>query len=322
MIKAGNAEKSGRQLAKSWPFKRYSLFEKELRDAAAVWFKDKGLPTNARMSYCLKSHDQWKNNIICIDVAEYIYSEQKRLEGKESYPIHKYAHHGLSSQAMIFNLVGPLIVRNDLAPLRDVIKDAGMNWPAGEIQAEFEYDDRDIFNEDTGQPTSIDLFIKGEDSKIFIEAKLAEKGFGGCSIFSSGDCDGKNPVSSDYKDCYLHHIGRKYWKLMDKFGFSEMISKSESICLFVNYYQFFREVLFSLKKDGCFILLHDERNPAFWKESRNGKMYGLWPFLKEFLPDKHKAVVGRITIQRLVKAIENSGRHEWINEFKPKYGIV
>jgi hypothetical protein len=34
----------------------------------------------------------------------------------------------------------------------------------------------------------------------------------------------------------------------------------------VNYYHFFREVLFSLKKGCCcFLLLHDERNPAFFE---------------------------------------------------------
>ncbi len=322
MIKAGNVEKSSRELAKDWPFKRYKVFENELRHVAANWFSEKGLPTNARMGYCLKSHDSWTKNIICGEVADYITKRQKELEGKESYPLHKYAHHGLSSQAMVFNLVGPLIVKKDLEPLREVIEEAGMNWPAGEIEAQFEYDDRDVFNEDTGQPTSIDLFIKGNSERIFIEAKLAEKEFGGCSIFSGGDCDGRNPISSDYKDCYLHHIGRRYWELMDKFGFREMVSESGSICLFVNYYQFFREVLFSLEKKGCFLLLHDERNPAFWKVSKKGEEFGLWPLLKEFVPDKYKASIGRVTIQQLVRAIEKSGRHEWINEFKLKYGIV
>lgn len=313
---------SSRQLAKTWHFERYKAFESELRDAAAKWFSRKKLATNARMRYCLKSHDKWQQNIICEDVADYIKKKQEEHSGKESYPLHKYVHHGLSSQAMVFNLVGPLIVREDFEPLRKAIEQAGMAWPTGKVTAKFEYDDRDVFNEDYGQPTSIDLFISGESKNIFIEAKLAEKEFGGCSVFSGGDCDGRNPTPNEYDGCYLHHIGRKYWKRMDEFGFGKKVSTSGPICPFVNYYQFFREVLFSLKKDGCFLLLHDERNPAFLKVSKNGKKSGLWPFLNEFVPDEHKAAIGRITIQQLIIEIDKSERHhDWINEFKLKYGI-
>ena len=109
---------------------------------------------------------------------------------------------------------------------------------------------------------------------------------------------------------------------MNEFGFMETDFTKGSICAFVNYYQFFREVLFSLKKCGCFILIHDERNPAFLKVSKNRKDSGLWPFLLESVPDKHTANIGKITIQQLVKEIDDSGNHkDWINEFKQKYGI-
>ena len=316
------ADMSSRQLARTWPFKRYKAFERELRDAAAKWFSKKGLATHARMRYCLKSHDSWPQNIICTDVAEYIRQEYELHSGKDSFTLHKYLHHGLSSQAMVFNLVGPLIVRKDFEPLRVAIERAEMAWPTGEVTAEFEYDDRKVFNEDSGQPTCIDLFISGKAERIFIEAKLREMEFGGCSVFSGGDCDGRNPLSYGLDNCYLHHIGRKYWDQMNEFGFGETVFASGPICPFVNYYQFFREVLFSLKKGGCFILLHDERNPAFLKVSKNGKESGLWPFLIESVPAKHAAHIGRITIQQLVNAIDESGCHrDWINEFKLKYGI-
>jgi len=316
------AETNSKQLARTWSFKRYKAFERELQGAAAEWFYKKGFDTHKRMSYCLKSHDIWPQNIICTDVAEYIRQENERHLGKDSFPLHKYLHHGLSSQAMVFNLVGPLIVRKDFAPLRVAIERAGMVWPIGKVTAKFEYDDRTVFNEDSGQPTSIDLVISGEAKNIFIEAKLAEREFGGCSVFSGGDCDGRNPIVYGFDGCYLHHIGRKYWERMDEFGFRETVFASESICPFANYYQFFREILFSLKKCGSFILLHDERNPAFLKVSKNGKESGLWPFLIESVPAEHTADIGRITIQQLVNAIDESGRHhDWINEFKLKYGI-
>lgn len=316
------ADMNSRQLARTWPFKRYKAFERELRDAAAEWFSKKGLATHTRMRYCLKSHDSWPQNIICTDVAEYIRQEHERNLGKDSFPLHKYLHHGLSSQAMVFNLVGPLIVRKNLEPLRVAIEKAGMPWPTGEVTAGFEHDDRAVFNEDSGQPTSIDLAISGETARIFIEAKLVEREFGGCSVFSGGDCDGRNPISYGVDGCYLHHIGRKYWKRMNEFGFGETAFASGPICPFISYYQFFREVLFSLKKDGCFVLLHDERNPAFLKASKDGKESGLWPFLVESVPAEHTSSVGRVTIQQLVSAIDESGRHhDWIDEFKQKYGI-
>ena len=221
------AEMNSRQLARTWPFKRYKVFERELRDAAVGWFSNKGLATHARMLYCLKSHDSWPQNIICTDVAEYIRQEHERNLGKDSFPLHKYLHHGLSSQAMVFNLVGPLIVRKDLEPLSVAIERAGMPWPTGEVTAGFEYDDRAVFNEDTGQPTSIDLAISGETARIFIEAKLVEREFGGC---------------------YLHHIGRKYWERMNEFGFGETTFASGPICPFISYYQFFRECCFRTKR--------------------------------------------------------------------------
>ncbi len=140
---------------------------------------------------------------------------------------------------MVFSLVGPLIVKMDLEPLR-IIMEAGIPWPTGELTAGFEYDDRAIFHEDSGRPTSVDLAISGEETgRIFIEAKLVETEFGDCSVFSGGDCDGKNPASYGLEGCYLQHIGRKYWERMNEFGFS---LGSGPICPFVSYYQLFRQI--------------------------------------------------------------------------------
>jgi hypothetical protein len=310
------------QLAQTWPYRRLASFERELQKAAAEWFSKMGITTHPGMSYRLKSYDDWPQNIICTDVTKYIKQERERHSGENPFPLHKYLHHGLSSQAMTFNLIGPLIVREDLKPLRDAIEQAGISWPRGNVTAEFEYSDRTVFNEDSGQPTSFDVVILGEGRRIFIEAKLVEREFGGCSVFSGGDCDGRNPILYGFDGCYLHHIGRKYWERMIEFGFGVTNLGSGHICPFVSYYQFFRELLFSLENNGCFILLHDERNPAFLKVSNKGKKSGLWPFLMESVPAKFTTNVGRMTIQQLVNAIDESGRHhDWIDEFKSKYGI-
>ncbi|SMG64318.1 [weak similarity to] DEAH ATP-dependent helicase, partial [methanotrophic bacterial endosymbiont of Bathymodiolus sp.] len=123
---------------------------------------------------------------------------------------------------------------------------------SGEVTAGFEYDDRTVFNEDSGQPTSIDLAISGETARIFIEAKLVEREFGGCSVFSGGECDGRNPVSYGVDGCYLHHIGRKYWERMNEFGLGETALGSGPICPFISYYQFFQRGAVCSQKEWLF----------------------------------------------------------------------
>lgn len=70
------------------------------------------------------------------------------------------------------------------------------------------------------------------------------------------------------------------------------------------------------------MLLHDERSPVFVKTSKNSKESGLWPFLMESVPAEHATDIGRVTVQQVVHAIDESGRHhDWIDEFKLKYGV-
>jgi len=225
---------------------------------------------------------------------------------------------------MVFNLIGPLVARdNNLTPLKIAIEKLGIPWPDGDVKVVFEYNDRSVFNEDSHQPTSIDIFLLGTHNNIFIEAKLKEPEFGGCSIFSAGDCEGKNPYPDRLGECYLHHIGRTYWQRLDEFGFSEAAIVKGAICPFASYYQFFRMAIFALANQGTFILLHDERNPAFLRSAADGKEYGgLWPFLYEAVPQNLRHRIGRLTIQMVVEAIQVSGGHEdWIGDFKKKYGL-
>jgi hypothetical protein len=43
----------------------------------------------------------------------------------------------------------------------------------------------------------------------------------------------------------------------------------------------------------------------------------------ESVPAEYANRIGRVTIQQLVSAIDESGRHhDWIDEFKKKYGIA
>jgi hypothetical protein len=89
-------------------------------------------------------------------------------------------------------------------------------------------------------------------------------------------------------------------------------------CPFANHYQFFRELMFALKHDGVFVLLHDERSPTFWNQEERG----LVPFLSSLLPSAASARVAVLSTQQIVEKIRQSGRHPWIEEFRQKYSLV
>ena len=109
---------------------------------------------------------------------------------------------------------------------------------------------------------------------------------------------------------------------LERHGFLQGTLSSNATCILSSYYQFFREVLFAIEKQGYFILLCDERNPTFIARMA-AQVRGLYPFLLSFVPDELKAKVKTITIQEVVGAIKSTARHsDWIAEFERKYGLV
>lgn len=314
---------SSKYYAQTWPYPRHKDFEEQLRKSNAKWFAVHDYQTNPSMPYLLDHWDHWPNNIIIPEVTQYLLEERKsRNEKRQGFPLHKYIHHGLSSQAMLFNLVGPLVVQNDLLPLKSAFETGGIDWPPEKVTPSFEVEDRNIFNEDAGQPTSIDLVIQGENriKSLFIESKLVEHEFGGCSVFEAGDCDGRNPTDN-FARCYLHHLGRQYWVLMKKHGFLNGLAGSSPICPFAMYYQFFRELIFAIESGGDFVLLYDQRNPTFFCGDPTNER-GLMPFLNTFVPDHLKDQIHSISIQQIVSAYKKNGDFSWLNEFEKKYGLI
>lgn len=314
--------KSGRSLANKWPYPRHENFVRTLQQAATKWFVSKGLEVNPRKPYVLASLKDWRYNVILPEVADYIEAEMAaRSKRGVGFSRHNNLHNGLSSQAMIFNLVGPLVVRNDLELLKPIFEDQGITWPQGLCKASFEYENRVVFNEDYGQPTSIDLILINGDDKpeIFLEAKLVETEFGGCSVFAGGNCDGGN-LAQNFDLCYLHFIGRRYWRLLQKHGFINGALSNDSTCILATHYQFFREILFTIELGGVFILLSDERSPTFLCDGPMGKR-GLMIQLLSYVPENLRNRVAMVSIQQVVQAIRSSGRHGWIQEFKNKYGL-
>ena len=314
---------SSRQRAREWPYPRHEAFENRLRNSSASWFAERGYKVNKRMPYLLERWEDWHKNIILPEVAQYIQKEQnRRVDSHEGFPLHKYIHHGLSSQAMLFNLIGPLIVHGDLSPFKQVLETEGIDWLSGEVIPKFEMEDRKIFNEDSGQPTSIDLVIKNPNNirALFIEAKLVEREFGGCSVFQNGDCNGRNPAG-DFKYCYLHHLGRLYWILLEKYGFLAGFAGSSPICPLALYYQFFREVIFAFEAGGDFVLLYDKRNPSFFSSGITSD-HGLMPFLLTFVPQELRNRIHSITIQHVVDVFRRFDGFDWLLEFNKKYGLL
>ncbi len=305
---------------------RYKQYQTDLRKIAGKWFVENGKEVTDTRPYCLKLHDSWKHNLLNKDLALHIAGiiDDRHEEGLR-FPLHTWIHHGLSSQALCFNLFGPMMMKDDYSPLIKILKENDIEWPSGDIDVQFEYEDSDVFKETKGQPTSIDLAVSGDDKILLIEVKLSEIGFGGCSTFEEGNCTGQNPLLVDQEQCYLQKKGRNYWDKMKEFDFHKEKFSSGEICPFINYYQFFREVLFALSnpdsKTGIFILLYDKRNPAF--VSTNGDdTHDLWSFLLKAIPEQHKNRVKRISIQDLVNAAYTiKGHQKWVEMFGKKYGL-
>jgi len=152
---------------------------------------------------------------------------------------------------------------------------------------------------------------------VFIEFKFTEKNFGGCSVFNNGDCDGRNPAK-DFSLCYLHHIGRLYWKKMKVHGLLTKQMKNDSQCPFATLYQLYRLILFALEEKGHFLLLYDDRNPSFLVERDNIKR-GLFNLVYESLPSKVQDKCHVLSVQSILPILQKHPELDWTNELKGKY---
>jgi len=305
----------------------FKAFEAELQATAATWFRKHGHPVRKDMNSCISEPNLWHHNIILPEVARLIRitasTWNRRLPGVASR-FEGTLHHGLSTHAMAFNLLGPLVTRKDLAPIKAAFKAVGGWGHWDELYAYFEAHDRKVFNELRGIPACLDFAIMGNGNGLFMDVIFTQSGFGGCPHIQDGSCDGKNPCSfGKLSECALARSGNTLWTRMEEWEMSEATRIDGDTCPFVNYYAFFRSLMYSLVKDGVYILIYDERNPLFVQRDAKGNLVGgLCQQLSESLPRHIWSRVGAFTVQDLVRAIEKSGRHgDWIQKFKDKYGI-
>lgn len=307
----------------TWPYNKFSDFRKEQELSASNYFFNKGksnkdFKVHDKSPYILKERKDWRRNIIVNSVYEYVNEKKSEAEHKVSYPLHKYIHHGLSSQAMLFNLFGEAVVKKDYDFFQEVFQFPDIKIST-QFELKFEHSNYTTFKEDR-QPTSFDFAVfdkSGGLKNIFVEAKYVETTFGRCSTIEGGNCDGLNPISNPDL-CYLTHKGRNYWNLMKKYGLDEPYAKSP-ICPLAIYYQFFRELMFALENNGYFVILIDKRNPAFEKGSQPNKR-GLIPVLMDKIPNLYKEFIKIIYIQDVLSILTNHG-YSWVDEFREKYGM-
>jgi len=64
----------------------------------------------------------------------------------------------------------------------------------------------------------------------------------------------------------------------------------------------------------------DDRSPTFWQEC-DGATRGLLPLLLSFVRESFCSRVGMVTVQEVVTAIQETGRHAWITDFESKYAL-
>ncbi len=286
---------------------RFSDYRSHMERAAADWFARRELMVRAKTPYILDTRDAWPDNLILPQLAHHIRGQ------REGFPLHKWVHHGLSSQAMLFNLALPLMERDAVDDLREAMPE--VPWPQ-KAHLRLEVEDRTVFNESRGQPTSLDASIEGEGPPIYIEAKLVEHGFGGCGQLEQGECDGRSPAEN-HALCPLHRLGRSYWTRLQEQGFD---MDRGPFCAMAANYQFFREAAFALHKGGHLVLLVHDDNPAFWADE--GRR-GLWPLLVGLVPEPHRDRLHRVTLSSVVQALRASGRHDdWLDDFEQRYGLV
>ncbi len=313
---------TGRRRAREWPYARYQPFRSTVAEAAAQWFVGREFEVDRRYPYILARRDDWPKNILVREVADYVDQKKREKLGSEPFPLHKYIHHGLSSQALLFNLVGPLLLQGDMTPLISALRAHRPDIPDVAWNPELEYGSRDTFNEASGQPTSIDLALLPPASStggIFIECKFVEREFGTCSVFQGGDCDGRNPTA-DLDKCYLHFIGRTYWQVAAEHGLLDGPIRTEALCPFAFHYQLFRELLLAAKHDGIFVLLSDARSPVFYQTGPLGDR-GLIPAVTAMLPESLKERVVLLTVQDVLGEIRQSLDPDWVPGFERKYGM-
>ncbi len=292
---------------------QHKHFFQNMQKVAKNYFKARKYNVDKSHPYILESPEDWQKNIILSEVAEWIKLKE--------YKLHRWIHNGLSSQAMLFNLIGPLVVKNEYKSILNILDLDDVAKPEKGVIGIYEYENAAILNERKGQPTSIDFALLNKSAgSIFIEAKFTESEFGKCSKFKQCNCDKVNPMINDSK-CYYYSQGMFYWPLLQEHNILNEEQKNAKLCPLADHYQFYRELLFAVEQQGYFVLIYDERNPYFVNQYK-GEYEGIFTRLCSSLPEEICKRVSAISIQKLFNSIKTLHEQSvWTKEFAEKYGM-
>ncbi len=278
-----------------------------VKASTAAWFASRRIPVGGKWPHVLRSRDEWRRNIIDPAVAAHL----------ASTPLHARVHYGTSSQALLFNLVGPMLlpgVDGGLEPLRQALRKRNIPWPVGSVNALLEYQDRQVMKESKRSPTSVDLAIRSSDTReagLYIECKFTETGFGRCSR-KKELCRAADPMDGGVT-CYYTEKGIGYWDALERLGFYDTLPRRAG-CPLRRDYQFYRMVLFAVLQRGRFVLLYDERNRGIAAHLDR---------LRETVPPACQEAIGALTVQDV---LEECGKWEahtsWLPLFREKYGLL
>ncbi len=155
----------------------FKNYRRQLNKIAEDWFAKKYSigEVSEKYPFILKNRDDWKKNILSDLVATDIEKQKTdAATANKPFPLHKYFHHGLSSQAMLFNLIGEAKLKKDIELLKQIFPFDDVSIDS-DSEIHFEYSNREIFKENQSQPTSFDLAIINSSCDLYEQVAVNKK---------------------------------------------------------------------------------------------------------------------------------------------------
>ena len=276
--------------------------------------------------------ESWRNVIINPDSDQKNISKLLSLIPKSEE--HKWFRSMNSSQALSLSIFGNLKIHDALHYLSELEDDDGHNlFKEAEISSENFVLEYKVNYLGEPWPTSLDGFFSG-DYQTALEFKFTESGIGSCSRprllknnpkYEENYCNGSYSIQNNRETrCSLSEKGILYWKFVPIF-FKWKNDDDLDPCPLNFNYQLVRNILAAgvkpngsaSNKNGCVILIYDDRNPAFREEGRGFEAY---KNTRKALRDP--GMLRKCSWQRILQLIRRKNIIPWLlKELSLKYGL-
>lgn len=204
--------------------------------------------------------------------------------------LHRFFHHLNSSQALCINLFFPLIALNRLHLFWSFL---GLDG-AADLFPLFEKES-DI--EKTARKTSFDFFVSGGDSKVFVEVKYTENGF--------GKAKNDEEHRRKFENTYLPILKQKSSFLMPQCSQSDF---------FFSHYQLLRNLVHVSETDYVVLLF-----PSANTEADREAYFAYTDLLTDAGRDRLKIVYLEEFVPFLEKQTAGTGLEGYFKIFQEKY---